>query len=92
MATSDQIGRAASSDRPPAGTERMASDHLVALPAGSPQGDATERAGAVHMNRRLANRHHCEGRCDRPEHTRDVAAGVEILEALGLTPYRKEAP
>lgn len=40
--------------------------------------------------RRLINQHGCDGSCDRPEHARDVAAGVELLEILDLT-YRPAA-
>ena len=34
--------------------------------------------------RRLANRHDCPGRCDRPEHYGDAVAAGDVLLALGL--------
>jgi hypothetical protein len=64
--------------------------HLLHTPTGTPATEATERADAAWMNRRLANRHQCGGLCDAPEHAGDVAAGLEFLEALGLIPYRYE--
>ena len=90
MATSVQVGRATAVERKPVGAEYMAADHLLSMPAQDRMRAALERDLARWMGRRLANRHGCPGRCARPEHAVDVAAGVEVLQALGLTIYEHE--
>jgi hypothetical protein len=70
-------------------TEASDHEHVLANPAGTPETEARERADARMYVRRLANRHGCPGRCDRPEHRRDVAAAAEWLDALFTEPRPK---
>ena len=93
MATEQWIESAAHQQKPIMASDvALSGQHLLHTPTGTPAAEATERADAIWMNRRLANRHHCDGLCQEPEHERDVAAGVEALQALGLTPYRYGPP
>jgi hypothetical protein len=88
MATAEWIESAARERKPVIASDIARSgQHLLYQPTGAAEEEAAERAGAIQMNRCLSNRHECPGLCDRPEHARDVAAGLEVLEALGLIPY-----
>lgn len=89
MALGSQIETAAYNAKGPIGSNDEGW-HLLAIASADEKTEAAERAGAIQMNRHLANRHSCTGLCDRPEHGLDVAAGAEVLEALGLIPYRYE--
>lgn len=90
MATEQWTASASRQEQKPTMADDIAlnGQHLLHTPTGTPASEALERAAAIQMNRHMANRHHCTGLCDAPEHARDVDAGVEALEALGLTPYR----
>lgn len=89
MATEQWINSAAHEQKPGMFSD-MSGGALIACPPGTPEAEAAERAAAIRNNRRLANHHGCPGLCDAPAHARDVDAGVEVLEALGLIPYRYE--
>lgn len=89
MATAHWIESAAHEQKPGIFSD-MSGGALIACPPGTPEAEAAERTAAIRNNRWLANHHDCPGLCDAPEHARDVDAGVEVLEALGLIPYRYE--
>lgn len=88
MALESQIDSAAYKTKAPAGNDE--GWHVLALAKADDETEAAERAKAAWMNRRLANRHECTGLCEAPEHRRDVIAGLEVAQALGLIPYRYE--
>ncbi|MGI5162754.1 hypothetical protein ACQEU3_47110 [Spirillospora sp. CA-253888] len=67
---------------------QVRAQHLLNTPiVRDPQAEAKVRDDV----RRIHNRHDCPGECDRPEHARDVAAALEILQALGLAPSDRRA-
>lgn len=85
MALPSQIDVAARGDAPPPSVGTDLNDEAVlAMPSQDKAVEAVERADAAQMVRRIANRHGCEGLCDRPEHARDVAGLGPMLAMLGL--------
>jgi hypothetical protein len=80
IAAADTHGRAA-----PRYTGGQGIDHIITVPAQDRLLAALEREQARWTVRRMANRHGCRtGRCRRPEHAQDLAAMVEVWDALGL--------
>lgn len=67
------------------GDNSLTGYQLPSASASYAQMEDAERADAAYMVRRLANRHDCDGTCENPEHTRDLAAMTEALATLGLT-------
>jgi hypothetical protein len=92
MALESQIRRADSKDKPGLIDKEMSvrAQHLLAG-AEAPLPEQVNNAARQHV-RRLANRHSCPGQCDAPEHHRDVAAALHILDALGLDSQAEEEP
>jgi WhiB family redox-sensing transcriptional regulator len=81
------------------GVDEPSSLHLLHAPRHDRLLAALEREQVRWTVRRMANRHGCTGRCDAPEHARDVAELRQMLDILGLlndepepTPEPEPAP
>jgi len=83
MAHDHEIGAADRPWKPPTSPDLL-DDGLLYMPRQNELLAALERDLARWHVRRLANRHGCPGRCEDPAHATDVAAGLEVLEELGL--------
>jgi hypothetical protein len=73
VATERWIESAAATPKPPLVANDLAHG-LLAMPPGDPLVEALNRDLARLQVRRTANRHGCDGLCERPEHAADVAA------------------
>lgn len=84
MALVGQIEAADRVAKPGPAINDLNDDAVLLMPVLTPAQKRAEHGGAEQMVRRLANRHGCEGLCDRPEHADDAALMAAMLAMLGL--------